>query len=64
MYPVINMQVKSSLFIDPPYNTGSDSFSYNDKFNHSAWLTFMKKPLEIAYELLKDDGAIFVHCDG
>ena len=23
----------------------------------------MKNRLEIAYELLKDDGAIFVHCD-
>ena len=31
------------IYIDPPYNTGSDSFSYNDKFNHSSWLTFMKK---------------------
>ena len=51
------------IYIDPPYNTGSDSFAYNDKFNHSAWLTFMKNRLEIAYELLKDDGAIFVHCD-
>lgn len=51
------------IYIDPPYNTGSDSFLYNDRFNHSAWLTFMKNRLEIAYELLKDDGAIFVHCD-
>lgn len=51
------------IYLDPPYNTGSDSFAYNDKFNHSAWLTFMKNRLEIAYELLKDDGAIFVHCD-
>ena len=29
------------IYIDPPYNTGSDSFKYNDKFNHSAWLTFI-----------------------
>ncbi|MEN1933869.1 hypothetical protein P4909_24420 [Escherichia coli] len=29
--------------MDPPYNTGSDSFKYNDRFNHSTWLTFMKK---------------------
>ena len=28
--------------IDPPYNTGTDSFNYNDKFNHSTWLVFMK----------------------
>lgn len=51
------------IYIDPPYNTGSDSFSYNDNFNHSSWLTFMKNRLEIAKELLKDDGAIFVQCD-
>ena len=51
------------IYIDPPFNTGNDTFKYNDKFNHSAWLTFMKNRLEIAYELLKDDGAIFVHCD-
>jgi len=30
------------IYIDPPYNTGSDSFGYNDNFNHSSWLTFMK----------------------
>lgn len=51
------------IYIDPPYNTGSDSFAYNDKFNHSAWLTFMKNRLEIAKELLADDGYIFVQTD-
>ena len=51
------------IYIDPPYNTGSDSFKYNDNFNHSTWLTFMKNRLEVARELLKNDGVIFVHCD-
>ena len=51
------------IYIDPPYNTGNDSFNYNDKFNHSAWLTFMKNRLEIAKEFLRDDGVIFVQCD-
>ncbi|MEC1269290.1 site-specific DNA-methyltransferase [Bacillus vallismortis] len=51
------------IYIDPPYNTGNDSFSYNDKFNQSAWLTFMKNRLEIARELLTDDGVIFVSID-
>lgn len=51
------------IYIDPPYNTGNDSFGYNDSFNHSTWLTFMKNRLEIAYKLLKDDGVIFVQCD-
>nr|WP_249274679.1 site-specific DNA-methyltransferase [Haemophilus influenzae] len=51
------------IYIDPPYNTGEDSFKYNDKFSHSTWLTFMKNRLVIAKELLKDDGLIFVQCD-
>lgn len=51
------------IYIDPPYNTGKDDFKYNDKFNHSTWLTFMKNRLEIARELLRDDGVIFVQCD-
>lgn len=51
------------IYIDPPYNTGNDSFNYNDKFNHSTWLCFMKNRLEIARKLLRDDGVIFVQCD-
>lgn len=51
------------IYIDPPYNTGSDTFSYNDNFNHSTWLVFMKDRLQLARELLSDDGAIFVQCD-
>ena len=51
------------IYIDPPYNTGNDSFKYNDKFNHSTWLTFMKNRLEVAKELLRDDGVIFVQID-
>jgi len=51
------------IYIDPPYNTGSDEFKYNDNFNHSTWLTFMKNRLEVAKKLLKKDGVIFVQCD-
>jgi len=49
------------IYIDPPYNTGNDSFGYNDRFNHSTWLTFMKNRLEIARELMRTDGIIFIH---
>lgn len=51
------------IYIDPPYNTGNDSFNYNDNFNHSTWLTFMKNRLEIAREFLSEDGVIFIQCD-
>jgi len=51
------------IYIDPPYNTGNDEFKYNDAFNHSTWLVFMKNRLEIAKELLRSDGIIFVQID-
>ena len=51
------------IYIDPPFNTGNDSFQYNDSFNHSTWMTFMKNRLLVAKKLLKEDGLIFVHCD-
>ena len=51
------------IYIDPPYNTGNDSFKYNDNFNHSAWLTFMKNRLEVAKDLLSEDGSIYIQLD-
>jgi adenine-specific DNA-methyltransferase len=51
------------IFIDPPYNTGSDGFGYNDRFNKSAWLTFMRNRLEAAKQLLRSDGSIWITLD-
>ena len=68
------------IYIDPPYNTGSDGFRYKDKriidkfpdgtevptdhpFRHSYWLSFMRKRLELARDLLSKDGVIFVSID-
>lgn len=51
------------IYIDPPYNTGNDTFSYNDSFNRSTWLVFMKNRLEIARRLLAPEGAIYVQLD-
>jgi adenine-specific DNA-methyltransferase len=68
------------IYIDPPYNTGSDGFRYKDKrildrfpdgaevpkdhpFRHSYWLSFMRKRLELAKDILKDEGVIFINID-
>lgn len=81
------------IYIDPPYNTGSDGFVYKDNFNftadelqdklsvdetqanriidltkrnsasHSAWLMFMYARLQLAKDLLKEDGVIFISID-
>ncbi len=51
------------IYIDPPYNTGNDDFGYNDSFNHSSWLTFMKNRLEVAKDLLANNGSIWINID-
>lgn len=50
------------IYIDPPYNT-DNTFAYNDTFDHSTWLVFMKNRLEIAKQLLTNDGSIYVNID-
>lgn len=51
------------IYIDPPYNTGGDSFQYNDRFNRSTWLTFMQNRLEVASELLAEGGSLWINID-
>jgi adenine-specific DNA-methyltransferase len=53
------------IYIDPPYNPDSkaNTFCYNNKFNESTWLTFMKNRLEIAKSLLCGDGAMIIAID-
>ena len=55
------------IYIDPPYNTNNDTnntFKYNNNFNHSTWLTFMKNRLEVAKKLLiPDEGAMIIAID-
>ena len=53
------------IYIDPPYNPDSPSntFMYNNNFKRSSWLTFMRNRLEIAKELLRNDGSMIVAID-
>lgn len=53
------------IYIDPPYNpeSNANTFAYNNNFNHSAWLTFIKNRLEIAKDLLAEDGVLIVAID-
>jgi adenine-specific DNA-methyltransferase len=53
------------ICIDPPYNTGGDAniFTYNNRFNHSTWLTFMKNRLEVSKTLLREDGILAITID-
>lgn len=58
------------IYIDPPYNTGNKDFVYNDKivdkndgYSHSKWLSFMSIRLNLARELLRETGVIFISID-
>lgn len=51
------------IYIDPPYNTGSDEFIYKDRYQHASWMSMMEDRLRLAHRLQGDDGAIFVSCD-
>jgi len=53
------------IYIDPPYNTGGslETFTYNNAFNHSTWLTFIKNRLEVAKEFLTEDGFMAIAID-
>lgn len=58
------------IYIDPPYNTGGTDFRYDDAivakedgFRHSKWLSFMKKRLLLAKQILSNNGIIFISID-
>jgi adenine-specific DNA-methyltransferase len=51
------------VYIDPPYNTGTDEFLYKDNYQHSSWLSMMNDRLSLAWELMTYDGVLFTHID-
>lgn len=55
-------QVKC-IYIDPPYNTGSDEFLYKDNYQHSSWLSMIGERLELSKKLISSDGSFFQQID-
>jgi adenine-specific DNA-methyltransferase len=51
------------IFIDPPYNTQSAFEHYDDRLEHSQWLSMMYPRLVLLRELLAADGSIWVTVD-
>lgn len=56
-----------AIYIDPPYNTGSRDWKYNndyvegdDLYRHSKWLAFMERRLKIAKRLLKPEDSVLI----
>ena len=51
------------IYIDPPYNTKSAFEHYDDNLEHSQWLSMMYPRLELIYDLLAEDGSIWITLD-
>lgn len=60
--PRFRGQIKC-IYIDPPYNTGSDDFLYKDRYQHSSWLAMMEERLRLGREMLTEDGVCFSAID-
>ena len=51
------------VYIDPPYNTGNDGFTYKDGYQNSSWITFVIDRVARSIDLLSDEGAFFSSID-
>ncbi|QYF99658.1 site-specific DNA-methyltransferase [Massilia sp. NP310] len=51
------------VYIDPPYNTGNDSFLYRDQYRHSSWLALLNQTLQATMPLLAGGASFFASCD-
>ena len=51
------------IFIDPPYNTQSAFEHYDDKLEHSQWLSMMYPRLVLLRDLLSENGSIWITID-
>ena len=58
------------IYIDPPYNTTNEGFTYDDKkvdindgFRHSKWISFMNRRIKLAKKILSPNGVLFISID-
>lgn len=51
------------IYIDPPYNTGSDDFIYKDSYQHSSWLAMIHDRVREAVPLLLKNGVLLISID-
>lgn len=51
------------VYIDPPFNTGQAFENYDDDMEHSIWLDLMARRLRLIYNLLEENGLLWVHLD-
>lgn len=52
-----------AIYIDPPYNTGSDGFTYKDGFSHSSWLSMVENRISSSLNVMREDGVFYSSID-
>jgi len=53
----------TSIYIDPPYNTGPSEILYKNEFKDASWLSLMKDRLALGGELLESESAFALAID-
>jgi adenine-specific DNA-methyltransferase len=53
----------STIFIDPPYNTGKDEFIYKDQYRRSSWISMIASRVVAGRRLLADTGIFWCTID-
>lgn len=51
------------LYADPPYNTRTSRFAYDDCWSPEAWLGMLEDRIEAALPLLRDDGWLWLQAN-
>jgi adenine-specific DNA-methyltransferase len=51
------------IYIDPPFNTENEQFLYKDNYKDSSWITLIDNRLELAKQILHNEGSIYLHLD-
>ena len=51
------------IYIDPPYNTSENGFTYKNQYKHSSWISMMNNRIETAYTLTQKSGVVLTAID-
>lgn len=51
------------IYVDPPYNTGTDGFLYKDSYQDSTWMSMIRDRMSLATDLLHHNGINFISID-
>jgi len=62
LLPFYRGQVKC-IYADPPFNTEQAFPDYDDKLEHSQWLSMVYPTLVLQWHLLSSEGTLFLHID-